>query len=76
MGIQGVTLHSYRYAWAEPARKAHYPDRSAQDALGQTSAAVHRVYAKNAAGVNLSFDEWEDLLARHNVAIELMKEFA
>ena len=26
LGIQGVTLHSYRYAWAERARKGDYPD--------------------------------------------------
>jgi hypothetical protein len=24
LGIEGVTLHSYRYSWAERARKAHY----------------------------------------------------
>ncbi|HWX22253.1 MAG TPA: tyrosine-type recombinase/integrase [Candidatus Binatia bacterium] len=26
-GVQGVTLHSYRYAWAERARIAGYPER-------------------------------------------------
>ena len=49
LGIKGVTLHSYRYSWAERARKAHYPQRCAQENLGQNSAAVHRAYAKNAA---------------------------
>jgi acyl-CoA thioesterase FadM len=24
LGIQGVTLHSYRYGWAERARKAYF----------------------------------------------------
>ena len=59
LGITGVTLHSYRYGWAERARTAQYPLRSAQEALGQNSAAVHRAYAKNAAVTIPSLDEWE-----------------
>lgn len=47
-GITGVTLHSYRYAWAERAKTAGYPERYAQLALGHTSKAVHRAYAKKA----------------------------
>jgi len=46
--IEGVTLHSYRYAWAERAKVAGYPERFAQAALGHNSKAVHRAYAKNA----------------------------
>jgi integrase len=46
--VTGVSLHSYRYAWAERARKAGYPERFAQEALGHTSKAVHRAYAKKA----------------------------
>ncbi len=48
LGIEGVTLHSYRYAWAERARKHGYPERFAQEALGHNSAAVHRAYARKA----------------------------
>lgn len=48
LGIQGVTLHSYRYAWAERAIIAGYPERFAQLALGHNSKAVHRAYAKRA----------------------------
>ncbi len=48
LGISGVTLHSYRYAWAERAKKAGYPERFAQLALGHTSKAVHNAYAKKA----------------------------
>ena len=44
--IAGITLHSYRYAWAERARIAGYPERFAQEALGHHSPAVHRAYAK------------------------------
>jgi len=51
LGIKGVTLHSYRYAWAERAYKAGYSERYAQAALGHKSAAVHHGYAKNAVVV-------------------------
>jgi len=43
-----VTLHSYRYAWAERAKTCGYPERFAQEALGHNSKAVHRAYAKRA----------------------------
>lgn len=48
LDIKGVTLHSYRYAWAERAKVAGYPERFAQEALGHNSKAVHRAYAKKA----------------------------
>lgn len=48
LGIEGVTLHSYRYAWAERARRCGYPERFAQEALGHNSKAVHRAYARKA----------------------------
>ena len=41
-------MHSYRYAWAERARKCGYPERFAKEALGHESNAVHRAYAKRA----------------------------
>jgi integrase len=48
LGIRGVTLHSYRYAWAERAKVAGYPERFAQLALGHNSNAVHRAYSRKA----------------------------
>jgi integrase len=63
LGIKGVTLHSYRYGWAERARTSHYPLRCAQENLGQNSAAVARAYAKNAAVITPSLDEWDELVA-------------
>jgi integrase len=48
LGIKGVSLHSYRYAWAERAKKAGYPERFAQEALGHNSKSVHRAYARKA----------------------------
>ena len=44
LGIRGVSLHSYRYAWAERAKTCGYPERFAQEALGHNSVAVHRAY--------------------------------
>jgi integrase len=46
--IEGVTLHSYRYAWAERAKKAGMPERFAMQVLGHGSRAVHRAYARKA----------------------------
>ncbi len=48
LGIDGITLHSYRYAWAERAKTCGYPERFAQLALGHNSKAVHRAYARRA----------------------------
>lgn len=59
LGISGVSLHSYRYAWAERARTCGYPERFAQEALGHNSKAVHRAYAKRASVRIPSLDEYE-----------------
>jgi integrase len=59
LGIAGVSLHSYRYAWAERARTCGYPERFAQEALGHNSKAVHRAYAKRASVKIPSLDEFE-----------------
>jgi integrase len=76
LGIKGITLHSYRYGWAERARKAHYPLRCAQETVGQGSAAVHRAYAKNAAVTIPSLDEWEELVANKIVDISKIPNVA
>ena len=57
--IQGVTLHSYRYAWAERAKIAGYPERFAQVALGHNSKAVHRAYARKALVTLPPLEEYE-----------------
>jgi integrase len=59
LGIQNVSLHSYRYAWAERARKCGYPQRFAQEALGHNSKAVHHAYSKHAEVTVPSLDDWE-----------------
>jgi integrase len=59
LDIKGVTLHSYRYAWAERAKTAGYPERFAQEALGHNSKAVHRAYAKRALMKIPSLEDYE-----------------
>ncbi|MGD0207575.1 MAG: tyrosine-type recombinase/integrase [Verrucomicrobiota bacterium] len=59
LGISGVTLHSYRYAWAERAKSCGYPERFAQEALGHNSKAVHRAYAKRALMKIPSLEDYE-----------------
>jgi integrase len=59
LGIKGVTLHSYRYAWAERAKMCGYPERFAQEALGHNSKAVHRAYAKRALMKIPSLEDYE-----------------
>ncbi|MGB7768410.1 MAG: tyrosine-type recombinase/integrase [Verrucomicrobiia bacterium] len=63
LGIQGVTLHSYRYAWAERAKMVGYPERFAQEALGHNSKAVHRAYARRALMKIPSLEEYEQRVA-------------
>jgi integrase len=58
-GVSGVTLHSYRYAWAQRAKTCGYPERFAQTALGHNSRAVHEAYAGGAIPVCPSLDEYE-----------------
>jgi integrase len=64
LGIVGVTLHSYRYAWAERAKTVGYPERFAQEALGHNSRAVHRAYAKRALMKIPSLEQYEQQAAK------------
>jgi hypothetical protein len=67
LSIEGVTLHSYRYAWAERARVAGYPERFAQEALGHNSKAVHRAYARHAKVVVPSLAAYEKQAREQNI---------
>jgi integrase len=57
--IEGVTLHSYRYAWAWRAKTAGMPERFAMENLGHNSKAVHRAYAKKALMKKPSLEDYE-----------------
>src|SRR5439155_20609409 len=68
LGIEGVSLHSYRYSWAERAKQCGYPERFAQEALGHNSAAVDRAYAKRAQVKIPALEDFERRHAAENVA--------
>ena len=67
LAIAGVTLHSYRYAWAERARVCGYPERFAQEALGHNSKAVHRAYARQAKVTLPSLEQYEQQAAAETI---------
>jgi len=75
VGVSGVSLHSYRYAWAERAKTCGYPERFAQEALGHNSKAVHRAYARKAKVAIPSLEEFESKASRtlSDVVIPLAK---
>jgi integrase len=70
LGISGVTLHSYRYSWAERAKTCGFPERFAQQALGQSSKAIHRAYAKNAEVKLPSLESFEKAMKEKIVPLE------
>ena len=57
--IKGVTLHSYRYAWAERAKSAGYPERYAMENLGHNSRAMAQAYSRKAKVELPSLGEYE-----------------
>jgi integrase len=61
--VKGVTLHSYRYGWAERACAAGMPEREAQAHLGHGSRAIHRAYARNAETITLPLEHYENIKA-------------
>jgi integrase len=68
-GVTGVSLHCYRYAWAERAKACGYPERFAQSALGHNSRAVHQAYAKGAIPVCPSMDQFETEMKKRLVPL-------
>lgn len=67
LAITGISLHSYRYAWAERAKIAGMPERFAQEALGHGSKAVHRAYAGKAHLKLPSLESYERAQAQRTV---------
>ena len=59
VSVSGVSLHSYRYSWAERAKSAGFPERHAQNALGHNSRAIHAAYAKGAVAMCPSLESYE-----------------
>jgi integrase len=69
--INGVSLHSYRHAWAQRAKACGYPQRFAQAALGHSSRAVHEAYAKDAVVIAPSLDDYESASSRRLIRLRL-----
>lgn len=59
VGVSGVTLHSYHYAWVERAYELGMPERFAMANLGYSSKAGHRHYAKKAHVVVPALESFE-----------------
>jgi integrase len=59
VGVKGVSLHSYRHAWAKRAKLAGYPERYAQIALGHNSRAIHEHYSGVDEATVPSLEEYE-----------------
>jgi len=70
LGITGVSLHCYRNAWAERARKCGFPLRFAQEALGHNSKAVHAAYAKKAEVRVPSLESWQEQMEANLLKVE------
>jgi integrase len=69
--VEGVTLHSYRHAWAQRAKTAGYPQRFAQAALGHSSRAVHEAYARDAVVICPSLETYENREPTNLIAIPM-----
>jgi integrase len=70
-GIDGISLHSYRHAWAQRAKACGYPQRFAQEALGHGSRAIHETYARGAIVVCPALEEYELASAKKVIRVPL-----
>ncbi len=59
LGLKNLSLHCYRYSWAERARKANMPLRAAMETLGHQSRAIHQAYAKKVEADLLPLEYYE-----------------
>ncbi len=73
VNVSGVSLHSYRYAWAERAKCAGYPERFAMQNLGHSSKAVHRAYSKKAQMKLPPLEEYEKRAVAASVIMTLQR---
>jgi integrase len=76
VGIEGISLHSYRHAWAQRAKTAGYPQRFAQAALGHSSRAVHEAYARDAIVVCPPLEAYENRKPENLIAIPMTPAIA
>jgi integrase len=76
IGIIGISLHSYRHAWAQRAKACGYPQRFAQEALGHNSRAVHEAYAKGALVVLPALEEYEQIRTNKVIPLRPQRSYA
>jgi hypothetical protein len=66
--FKDVTLHSYRYAWAQRAKTFGMPLREAMAHLGHGSKAIHLAYSQQAEVVSLPLEyyekQWKDKIVQ------------
>lgn len=73
LGFKNLSLHCYRYAWAERARKANMPLRAAMETLGHQSRAVHQAYAKKVEVDLLPLEYYEQKQAENIIEFQKHK---
>jgi len=64
LGFTNISLHSYRYAWAERAKTASMPLREAMAHLGHGSKAVHHAYSASAEIITFPLEYYEEIKRR------------
>jgi hypothetical protein len=64
LGFTNISLHSYRYAWAERAKTASMPLREAMAHLGHGSKAVHQAYSASAEIITFPLEYYEEIKRR------------
>jgi len=64
LGFTNISLHSYRYAWAQRAKMAGMPMREAMAHLGHGSKAVHHTYSASAEVITLPLEYYEAVKRR------------
>lgn len=69
LGISGISLHSFRYSWAERAKILGMEERHAMQALGHTSKALARAYSKKARFAVPSLEELESKIVPLPMAV-------
>lgn len=65
-----MSLHSYRYAWAQRAKTAGMPLREAMAHLGHGSKTIHLAYSERAEVVTLPLEYYEDVKRLKLVAFQ------
>jgi hypothetical protein len=73
LGFTDISLHSYRYAWAQRAKSYGMPMREAMAHLGHGSKAIHHAYSDKAEIVSLPLEfyekQWKEKIIQFTKAV-------